>query len=251
MGQGRYSKYPNKAGIYKFKCIINDKIYIGKSINIRDRINSHRYTLSETNKRKKGYFESAIKKYGWDSFEFEILEIVEDFDKHKDNDDLLKREAYYIKLFDSTDPNKGYNLCKYSSDRTGVPCSEESKEKLRQANLGKKHSEETKLKMKESSAKLTKDKQKRQSGRPLPEETKRKLSKINKGKTPSKNTIDAIKNRVRKRYKVQTPSGDCVEIVNMAKFCRDEKLGRDSMDRLVRGIITNYMGWTFIEAVII
>lgn len=267
MGQGRYSKYPNKAGIYKFKCIINNKIYIGKSINIRDRINSHRYTLSETKKRKRGYFESAIKKHGWHSFEFEILEIVEDFDKHKDNDDLLKREAYYIELFDSADPNKGYNLCKYSNDRTGVPCSEESKEKLRQANLGKKHSEETKLKMRESAAGLTEEKRKRQCGIPLKTETKEKLRQINLGKTLSndhkekirqshlknplsEDKIDSIRKRSSKKYKMISPIGEIVEIFNMAQFCRDNKLQKTNMSQVVSGKLTQYKGWTFLEYVI-
>jgi hypothetical protein len=189
-------------------------------------------------------------------------------------------ESDYIKKYNSTNIKTGCNICSYSSDSTGIPRSNETKEKIRIANSGrkvseetkqrmrdfytdaqrervrqtnteKKHSEETKAKMKESSAKLTKDKQKRQSGKPLSEETKRKLSEANKGKPQSKNTLDAVRNRIPKKYTVQNPNSGCFEIINMAKFCRDQNLGRDSMDRLVRGIITNYMGWTFVEAVVI
>lgn len=44
--------------------------------------------------------------------------------------------------------------------RKGKPCSEETKEKLRQYNLGKKHSEETKLKCKEISLKMWQEEEK-------------------------------------------------------------------------------------------
>lgn len=44
--------------------------------------------------------------------------------------------------------------------RKGKPCSEETKQKLRQHNLGKKHSEETKLKCKEISLKMWSNKEK-------------------------------------------------------------------------------------------
>lgn len=192
------SKYPNKAGIYKLTCINNGKIYIGKSTNLRRRLNSHK---NSPNKLIDKYFlQNAIAKYGWDSFNVDILEIVENFDKLKDNDALLKREEFYIELFDSTNKDRGYNLCKSSCDRTGLILSEETKIKMKQsrvgrilsdehkknignASRGRLHSKETKDKMSESrlgkkQSEETKEKRRLSSiGRLHSDETKEKMRK--------------------------------------------------------------------------
>lgn len=147
---GANFKYPKAAGIYKLTCANNGKIYIGKSINIKKRLGEHR-------RAKGGYhLHNAISKHGWDSFNVEILEIFKIFDKLKDNNTLLEIEADYIKLFDSTDPSKGYNLCKYSTDSTGRIASRETREKMSKAKLGntiwlgKTHSEESKEKVRQA-----------------------------------------------------------------------------------------------------
>lgn len=167
-------KYTTNAGIYKLTCKINGKIYIGKAVNIHNRLVRHRY--SSENPQGKSCFENSMIKYGWDAFDVEILETVENFDKLKDNTPLLERESYYINLYKSTNKDVGYNICKYSTDRTGMKHSEETKEKMRQprseitkekmrqANLGKKLSEDTKKKISESS-----------SGRTFTEEHKENL----------------------------------------------------------------------------
>lgn len=135
---------PKKAGIYKLICNKNGKSYIGKSINILRRIKEHK------NSKADNILQRAVLKYGWDSFDVEILEIVENFDKLTDNDSLLDKEAYYIELFDTTNRENGYNICKFSTDKTGVPCSAETKEKLRQAHLGKILDEEHKEKIRQA-----------------------------------------------------------------------------------------------------
>ncbi len=142
------TKNLDEAGIYKLTCKNNGKIYIGKSVNIARRLKEHK--LCGTKTVGKYFFQNVIIKHGWESFEVEILEKFEDFDKLRDNSTLLKRETYYINLFDSSNREKGYNICKESTDKTGIPHSEETKEKIRQANLGKKLSTETKKKISES-----------------------------------------------------------------------------------------------------
>lgn len=136
-------KYPKDAGIYKLTCVNNGKIYIGKSISINRRLKVYPRCGNDIGI----YIKNAIIKHGWNSFEIEILETVDDFDKTKDNKYLLDRESYYIKLYDSSNKEKGYNVCIYSTDRTGIPHSDKTKEKLRLANLGKKLSEKTREKM--------------------------------------------------------------------------------------------------------
>jgi len=173
-----HSEDLNKAGIYKLTCINNGKVYIGKAINLKKRLNQHK------NPKVKYYLQNAILKHGWESFEVEILESFKDFDDIKDNDFLLEREAYFIKLFDSTNVDKGYNLCKYSNDGTGKKHTEETKERMRQCKLGKSLTEEHKAKMRKPKSEETKSKMSRsQKGRLRSEETKEKMRKSQLGNT--------------------------------------------------------------------
>ena len=63
--------------IYKFTNKITGKIYIGQTNNIIKRKNGHK---SESfNPKANGYslpFHCAIRTYGWNNFDFEILEEV-------------------------------------------------------------------------------------------------------------------------------------------------------------------------------
>jgi group I intron endonuclease len=177
------SKYPKDAGVYKLTCTDNGKIYIGKSFNIFSRLGNYR----RYEKKPKGryYFENAIIKYGWDSFTVEILETFKNFDKVRDKDLLFERESYYIKLYNSTNTDIGYNICSYSTDRTGVKSSEEARKNISRGQLGRVHSEETKEKLRQ--AKLGKP------GHPHSEETKEKLRSLNIGKKISEETKEKLR----------------------------------------------------------
>ncbi len=50
------------------------------------------------------YFYRAILKYGWDSFEHEIIETG------LTQAEAVEKERYYIRLYDSTNPERGYNI---------------------------------------------------------------------------------------------------------------------------------------------
>lgn len=212
---GRYSKYTEEAGIYKLTCIDNGKIYIGKTINFRRRLNEYKNI-----KIGKCYFEHAMVKHGWDSFNLEILEVFDNFNKLKDNLILLNRETYFIDLFDSDNREKGYNICKHSTDRAGIAMSEETKEKLRQINLGKKLSEETKIKIKESSL-----------GRTHSEETKQKMSLSKVGKVKSEETkqkmrrsmSDETKEKLRQAHLGKKLSEDHKEKLRQSKLGNPRK----------------------------
>jgi len=213
--------FPNIAAIYKLTCTINNKIYIGKAVNLFNRLKNHRN--SQNYKEGKCYFQNAIIKYGWTSFIVEILETFEDFNKERDKAKILEREAYYIQLFDSTNSAIGYNLCRYSNDRTGVPCSEETKikmsnaskgkpksreavEKMRQSKLGKSngpHTPETIEKMRRSKlgrkrapfSKETIEKMKQGQAKraPMSEETKKKISMSSKGRPKSREAVEKMR----------------------------------------------------------
>ena len=173
------TKYPKSAGIYKLTCNVNGKVYIGKSVNINSRLISHKSCSKKLKARY--HLQHALVKYGWDAFGVEILHIFEKFDKTKDEDriEILEKESLFIELFDSIDT--GYNICKHSTDRTGVPCLEETKIKISIANTGKKCSDETKDKIREANLGNTYS-----IGRKHTEESKEKMrqSKLGKCGTP-------------------------------------------------------------------
>lgn len=83
---------------------INNKKYIGQTINtLEERIRGH-LTFAKLNKEGCRLFWRAIRKYGEEAFEWIIL-----FEA-KNTDELNYMESYYIEKYDTTNPNKGYNL---------------------------------------------------------------------------------------------------------------------------------------------
>lgn len=88
-------------GIYKVENKINKKVYIGQSVNIKNRWESHKNNHNNANlKDFNTKFYKALRKYGIDNFSFEI---VEECSKEK----LDEREIYWIRYFDSF--KNGYN----------------------------------------------------------------------------------------------------------------------------------------------
>lgn len=90
-------------GIYKFTNKINGKSYIGQSTDIDKRRKIHiqrAYNNSESNKEYEKAFYRAIRKYGIDSFSFEVL-------KNCSQEELNQWEQYYINLYNTY--KDGYN----------------------------------------------------------------------------------------------------------------------------------------------
>lgn len=93
----------NIIGIYKIENKINKKVYIGSSKNVEKRWATH---LSElrNNKHHSYHLQQAWNKYGQDSFEFSIIEIL-------DNEFLLiEKEQYWIDKYASYNCKLGYNI---------------------------------------------------------------------------------------------------------------------------------------------
>lgn len=85
--------------IYKLTNKINGLSYIGTSHQIFYR----RAKYGRGYKNHSVLF-ADIDKYGWDSFEKEILE------DNLTKDEAAEREKFYIKSFDTTNESKGYNV---------------------------------------------------------------------------------------------------------------------------------------------
>lgn len=93
---------PSKiSGIYKITNLINNKNYIGQSVNVKTRWRNHIRISKDKDNRGYNYpLYCAFRKYGIENFDFEILEEVIP-------DNLDEKEIYYIKKYDSF--NNGYN----------------------------------------------------------------------------------------------------------------------------------------------
>lgn len=117
----------NKVGIYAIINMINNKIYIGKSINIYQRMKEHITRLNTKNKDENIHLIRAWHKYGKNNFKYIVLEYIDD-----PNEDILKhRELYWITSLKSTDRKIGYNL--RLDTATKCILSDETKLKLKES----------------------------------------------------------------------------------------------------------------------
>lgn len=100
-------------GIYKITNKINNKVYIGQSLDIKRRWSEHKSRVNEINSNcyNKPLYHS-IRKYGIENFLFEIIEECAP-------EELNDKEKYYIELFNCIVPN-GYNILG-SSDKIKEP----------------------------------------------------------------------------------------------------------------------------------
>lgn len=93
-------------GIYKYTNKTNGHSYIGQSINLEMRQYAHK--SSAFNKAAKDYdsqFHQAIRKYGWENFDYEIIAELTPNEYTKEGLDAL--EKHFIKYYDSF--HNGYN----------------------------------------------------------------------------------------------------------------------------------------------
>lgn len=142
---------------------VNNKKYVGitsRKTNERWGINGNNYIKDNT------YFGNAIKKYGWDSFEHEIV-----YNACLTEQEAKELEQYYIKSLNTKRPN-GYNLTDGGDGINGHEFSEESRIKMSKAQriradegrnltmLGKHHTEETKEKIRAAKLNLTQEQRK-------------------------------------------------------------------------------------------
>jgi hypothetical protein len=80
-------------------------------------------------------------------------------------------------------------------------------------------------------------------GHRLSETTKEKLSIHNRGKAPCQQARENALKSVQKTYQLIDPSGNLVEITNMADFCRKNGYNKGQMCLLVTGKKLSYRGW--------
>jgi group I intron endonuclease len=113
--------------IYLIKNRINNKKYVGQTIrSFADRINDYKRGLGND------YLNHAFNKYGWDSFEFSIIDTAQTIEE------LNNKEIRYINEFRTTDKNFGYNIER--GGRNAIP-DIETLNRMSKSHLGKKQTE--------------------------------------------------------------------------------------------------------------
>jgi hypothetical protein len=123
--------------VYKITNKQNGKIYIG--ITNQGAQTRWLHHLYESRSGSDFPIHNAIRKYGVDNFQIEVIEVISG-----DYDYLKEREVYWVKFYDSYNKEKGYNLTVGGDGTFGRRHSEATKEKIRQKALGRKKSEEFK-----------------------------------------------------------------------------------------------------------
>lgn len=154
--------------IYKITNLVNLKVYIGQTTkSVHTRFIQHRSRLRR-NTHDNSHLQFAWNKYGEESFRFEAIDTGE----HVFSLDNLER--YWIQLFDSMDPEKGYN--KQSGGGVNRINCEETRLKISRANTGKKRTQDDKDKMSIRMKGNTRSK-----GNKLSELTRRRMSEAKSG----------------------------------------------------------------------
>ena len=82
------------SGIYKFTHIKTGQVYIGKSTNLKKRMQEHYKSAFDLSTIASSAFHIALKKYGIDEFTYEVLEECS-------KEQLTEREKYWIGFYES------------------------------------------------------------------------------------------------------------------------------------------------------
>jgi group I intron endonuclease len=217
-------KPPRSSGVYQILCKATSKIYIGSTVNLRDRWAGHCSSL-RCGKHPNVFLQRAWNKYGEAQFEFSVLEFI-------DEADLLRAEQRWIDETRCAERNIGFNISRVAGS-TGDLFAQ-----VWEGFIDPEGNELTITNLHRFC---------RQHGLDFPS-----MHRLAKGKSKLKSYKGwSHRNSIRQRDYVKTyegfidPEGRAVEpITNLADFCREHGLDNTHMVAVAHGRICSHRGWT-------
>lgn len=235
----------SQSGIYCIECLSNNKVYIGSSINIPDRI-SHHFGLLNRNSHHNIYLQRAWDLYGEGSFRFFILEIIDKVEL------LAEKEQEWIDVLDTTSRGNGFNIAPRAGHQMGYRHSEEAKQKISKSSTGRKFPKEIVDKrvatLRQRGIKPTAEclmraaQSKKEKG--VSVETREAISLSLKGKKQTEEHTKKRIAKIRKTYKLTSPGGQQFIVTNLAEFCSAFDLLGCKICDVCRGRRKHHKGWT-------
>lgn len=201
--------------IYRATNIKNGKVYIGQTIRTLGIRKSHHFTCSR-NRLDNICFHNALRKYGKDSFRWEVL------DKALSREELDLLEKKYIIKYDSI--NNGYNVLDGGSShsglfgddnpRYGIKMPYEMRKRIGDAQRGKKGY---------------------WFGKKPTKEHRQNVSRALKGKKKRPSQQCKLSKIHGEWWLIEFPDGSFKVIHSMAKFCREHNLSSGHMVAISKG----------------
>jgi group I intron endonuclease len=230
--------------IYRITNTVNQKVYIGKTGDIRKRWRSHICASRRPNDiRRYSVIHRAMSKYGVDNFTFEVIY------QSKDHDHILNEmEPLFITAYKMYGVGV-YNLTDGGEGRLGHKPSEETKAKMRVHSIGNKfaigykHTDEARRKIGIASTGNTyasgtvyteamiRNKREAQLGKTLTDDHRKKIGKAN--------SVSQCKCE----YEVIHPCGKIEIINNIATFSRENNLHHAAMYAVIHGKYKQHKGF--------
>jgi group I intron endonuclease len=210
--------------IYRITNTINGKIYVGldsKPVAKQTRWKSHLSSAKKPGKYTM-VIHRAMRKYGSDNFQYEILE------ECTSAGELKKAEKRWIAQFRSNDPRFGYNRTVGGEQNYWSNLTDSEKEKhskARRARMKDGYGPDIDARLKAGKAALP------------PEILAEKYRKAG----------EATARSMSKTYEVIDQNGNRYRIQNLRKFCRENDLIPQNMRAVIRGKQRHHRGWQCFE----
>lgn len=231
----------NVCGIYLIRNKINNKIYIGQSVNIKRRWLEHlrsgqpeKYPI-KSQRDMNVPIHKSMQKYGIDNFDITVLEICE-------QEQLNDKEKYWIKILSSNDKNIGYNIGEGGQDNFALKGENHSQAKLSQTEV-----DQIVDLLKNSNLSLA------EINKKFPQVTKSTLSMINNGKTWKQDNLNyplrvlSPGKKGQKNSRAKLTDQEVMEIrMLQSQGVTQSKLPQKYKEKVGKSSISNiYLGKTF------
>ncbi len=212
--------------IYKVTNKVNGKIYIGQTVqSLSKRIESH--INKALSNEDDFYFHRAIRKYGKNSFIWEIII------QCNSRGELNRIEIKMIKEYDTF--GNGYNLNCGGEGNAGFKHTEEAKRKISESKQGEKNP---------NYGKYGKDHP--NFGKTHTKESKKKISESSEGKNNGMYGRWGNRSPKAKKYIITTPEGKEIFVHGLRNFCKNykkEKLRHQNLSKVVKGKYKHTKGY--------